>query len=106
MCKNITHDLPASSIRDPDEFPKWTSLFRPKKMATKMGPLTRSRLEELGVCGGFKYFRIGEMIQFALCIFLRWVGEKPPTRLYMFFFVVGFHTLGIIPYMLFAFLVR
>ena len=71
-----------------------------------MGPLTRSRLEELGVCGGFKYFRIGEMIQFALCIFLRWVGEKPPTRLYMFFFVVGFHTLGIIPYMLFAFLVR
>ena len=46
------------------------------------------------------------MIQFALCIFLRWVGEKPSTRLYMFFFVVGYHTLGIIPYMLFALSVR
>ena len=44
----VTHDLPASSSRDPDEnSPNWTvTFFGPKKKATKMGPLTRSRLEE------------------------------------------------------------
>ena len=37
---------------------------------------------------GFKYLflftpKIGEMIQFDLRIFFRWLGEKPPSRLYL-----------------------
>ena len=40
------------------------------------------------LAGGFKYFflftpKIGEMIQFDLRIFFRWLGEKPPSRLYL-----------------------
>ena len=46
-------------------------LFRPppKKRPHKWVLWRGHDLKNLGVCGGFKYFRIGEMIQFALCIF-------------------------------------
>ena len=44
--------------------------------------------------GGFKYFLFsplpGEMIQFGLRIFFKWVGEKPPTREPFSFSMGGF----------------
>ena len=61
-------------------------------LATTQGPRGRKgKLETQTNCwllatGGFIYFLfspriLGEMIQFDLRIFFKWVGEKPPTSL-------------------------